>query len=83
MRRRRSTRLDGLVVCLTGVPLAPFNATLVERLPDDPDAAIDRAEAHYAGTGLTLGIDLEPSLHGPVRAGGQRARAHDGGVTPR
>jgi ribosomal protein S18 acetylase RimI-like enzyme len=63
---------DGLAVCLTGVPLAPFNPTLIERLPDDPDAAIERAEAHYAGTGLTLGIDLEPSLHGPVREAARR-----------
>ena len=63
---------DGLAVCLTGVPLAPFNPTLIERLPDDPDAAIERAEAHYEGTGLTLGIDLEPSLHGPVREAAER-----------
>jgi GNAT superfamily N-acetyltransferase len=63
---------DGLTVCLTGVPLAPFNPTLIERLPDDPDAAIERAEAHYDGTGLTLGIDLEPSLHGPVREAARR-----------
>ncbi len=57
---------DGLAVCLTGVPLAPFNPTLVERVPDEPDAAIERAEACYNGTGLALGIDLEPSLHGSV-----------------
>ena len=74
---------DGLAVCLTGVPLAPFNPTLIERLPDDPDAAIERAEAHYDGTGLTLGIDLEPSLHGPVREAAGTPRAHDGGVAAR
>ena len=67
---------DGLAVCLTGVPLAPFNPTLIERLPDDPDAAIERAEAYYDGTGLALGIDLEPSLHGPVREAARR-----GGLT--
>jgi GNAT superfamily N-acetyltransferase len=63
---------DGLAVCLTGVPLAPFNPTLIERLPADPDAAIERAEAHYDGTGLTLGIDLEPSLHDAVRSAANR-----------
>ena len=28
---------DGLVVCLTGVPLPPFNPTLVAHPPADPD----------------------------------------------
>jgi ribosomal protein S18 acetylase RimI-like enzyme len=64
---------DGLAVCLTGVPLAPFNPTLIERPPRDPEAAIERAEQHYVGTGLSLGIDLEPSLHGPVREAAKRA----------
>ncbi len=64
---------DGLAVCLTGVPLAPFNPTLVEHLPSRPDAAIERAEAHYDGTGLALGIDLEPSLHGSVREAAARS----------
>jgi len=64
---------DGLAVCLTGVPLAPFNPTVIERLPSDPEAAVRRAEAHYEGTGLSLGIDLEPSLHAPVRDAAHRA----------
>lgn len=64
---------DGLAVCLTGVPLAPFNPTLIEGLPTDPDAAVGQAERYYDGTGLSLGIDLEPSLHGPVREAAQRA----------
>jgi len=63
---------DGLAVCLTGVPLAPFNPTLIERLPTDPDAALEQAERHYADTGLSLGIDLEPSLHRSVRDAAQR-----------
>jgi ribosomal protein S18 acetylase RimI-like enzyme len=67
---------DGIAVCLTGVPLAPFNPTLIERLPDDPDAAVEQAEALYDGTGLSMGIDLEPSLHGPVREAARR-----GGLT--
>jgi len=37
----------GLAVCLTGVPLAPFNPTLIERLPTDPDAAIEQAKADW------------------------------------
>jgi len=36
------------------------------------DAAIEQAERRYDGTGLSLGIDLEPSLHGPVRQAAQR-----------
>jgi GNAT superfamily N-acetyltransferase len=64
---------DGLAVCLTGVPLAPFNPTLIERLPADPDVAVAKAEAHYDGTGVSLGIDLEPSLHGPLRDAAHRA----------
>ena len=64
---------DGLAVCLTGVPLAPFNPTLIERLPFDPDGAVRQAEAHYDGTGLSLGIDLEPSLHEPLRDAAHRA----------
>jgi len=63
---------DGLAVCLTGVPLGPFNPTLIEHLPADPDTAIERAERHYADTGLSLGIDLETSLHEPVREAAQR-----------
>lgn len=66
--------VDGLAVCLTGVPVEAFNPTLVEGPPGDPASAIAAAEGHYAGTGLSLGIDLEPSLHGPVRA----AAAHAG-----
>lgn len=65
--------VDGLAVCLTGVPLAPFNPTLIEDLPRDPDAAIEEAERHYEDTGLSLGIDLESSLHGAVREAAQRA----------
>jgi ribosomal protein S18 acetylase RimI-like enzyme len=59
---------DGLAVCLTGVPDDPFNPTLVRRLPSDPDAALEAAEAHYASTELSFGIDLEASLHRDVRA---------------
>ena len=33
----------------------------------------EAAEAHYDGTGLALGIDLEPSLHGPVREAATRS----------
>ena len=65
--------VDGLAVCLTGVPFPPFNPTLIVRLPAEPDAAIARAEAHYDGTGMPFGIDLEPSLHEPVRAAAQRS----------
>jgi len=65
--------VDGLAVCLTGVPLAPFNPTLVVRLPDDPDEAVARAATRYEGTGLSIGIDLDVSLHGPVRQAAARA----------
>lgn len=64
---------DGLAVCLTGVPLPPFNPTLIEHEPVDADAAIGQAEKHYDGTGLSFGIDLESSLHAPVRAAARRA----------
>jgi ribosomal protein S18 acetylase RimI-like enzyme len=65
--------VEGLAVCLTGVPLAPFNPTLVVRLPADPDAAIAEAATRYEGTGLSIGIDLEATMHGPVRQAAARA----------
>jgi ribosomal protein S18 acetylase RimI-like enzyme len=65
--------VDGLAVCMTGVPLPPFNPTLVARVPAAPDDAVARAERTYDGTGLTIGIDIETSLHGPVRAAAERA----------
>jgi ribosomal protein S18 acetylase RimI-like enzyme len=65
--------VDGLAVCLTGVPLAPFNPTVVNRVPAEPDAAIAEAETRYEGTGLSIGIDLETTLHAPVRAAAERA----------
>jgi ribosomal protein S18 acetylase RimI-like enzyme len=63
---------DGLAVCLTGVPVAAFNPTLIERAPVDIDAALADAEARYEGSGFSFGIDLEPSLHGSVREAAQR-----------
>jgi ribosomal protein S18 acetylase RimI-like enzyme len=65
--------VDGLVVCLTGVPAEPFNPTLVARTPADVDAALVAAAEHCGGVGLALGIDLEPSLHPDVRDGARRA----------
>jgi ribosomal protein S18 acetylase RimI-like enzyme len=65
--------VDGLAVCLTGVPLAPFNPTVVARVPSDTPSAIAEAEARYEGTGLTIGIDLETSLHTTVREAAERA----------
>src|SRR5215212_8778576 len=59
--------VDGLVVCLTGVPLAPFNPTLVAAVPADPDDAVAKADRVYDGTGLAIGIDMEASLHRLVR----------------
>ncbi len=67
--------VDGLAVCLTGVPVAAFNPTLVRALPADPTTALAEAAARYEGTGLSIGIDLEPVLHGPVRAGGRATPA--------
>ncbi len=68
--------VDGLAVCLTGVPLPPFNPTLIERSPADPDAALADAESLYAEIGLPFGIDLETALHGPVRDAAVRAGLH-------
>lgn len=65
--------VDGLAVCLTGVPVGAFNPTLVRALPADPDAALAEAARRYDGTGLSIGVDIEPSLHGPVRAAADRA----------
>jgi len=65
--------VDGLRVCLTGVPMPQFNPTLVATLPTDPPAALASAERAYDGTGLHMGIDLEVSLHAPVRAAAERA----------
>jgi ribosomal protein S18 acetylase RimI-like enzyme len=62
----------GLAVCMTGVPVGAFNPTLVRTVPSDPVAAIEEAEARYEGTGLSIGIDLEPGLHGPVRHAASR-----------
>ena len=59
--------VDGLVVCLTGVPDDPFNPTLVEHAPADPAAALAAAADRYRPTGLSLGVDLEPTLHPAVR----------------
>jgi ribosomal protein S18 acetylase RimI-like enzyme len=64
---------DGLVVVLTGVAFAPFNATMVERPPVDPDAALAAARAIHRRTGLAFGMDLDPALHGPVRDAAERA----------
>lgn len=65
--------VDGLAVCLTGVPVGAFNPTLVTAPPADPDIAIVEAERRYDGTGLTIGIDIEPSVHPTVRAAAERA----------
>jgi ribosomal protein S18 acetylase RimI-like enzyme len=64
--------VDGLAVCLTGVPDEPFNPTLVVRTPDDVDGALVAAAEHCTGIGLTLGVDLEPSVHRDVRDAAQR-----------
>jgi ribosomal protein S18 acetylase RimI-like enzyme len=65
--------VDGLAVCLTGVPDEPFNPTLVEETPADPDAALVVAADRCRAAGVGLGIDLEPSLHAEVRAAAERA----------
>jgi ribosomal protein S18 acetylase RimI-like enzyme len=65
--------VDGLVVCLTGVPDDPFNPTLVEHPPADPIAALAAAAARYRSTGLSLGVDLEPRMHPAVRQAAERA----------
>ena len=64
---------DGLAVYLTGVPFAPFNATMVVRPPSDPDAALAGARAAHATSGLAFGIDLDPELHATVRDAASRA----------
>ena len=64
--------VDGLVVCLTGVPAEPFNPTLVARTPEDVDGALVAAAEHCRGVGLAVGIDLEPSIHRDVRDGARR-----------
>ena len=64
--------VDGLAVCLTGVPADPFNPTLVERLPDAPEGALAAAAERYEGTGVGFGIDLETDVHAPVRAAAER-----------
>jgi ribosomal protein S18 acetylase RimI-like enzyme len=66
--------VDGLVVCLTGVPDDPFNPTLVEHAPVDPAAALAAAAERYRPTGLSLGVDLEPRTHPAVRQAAERAR---------
>jgi len=65
--------VDGLAVCLTGVPDEPFNPTLVQRAPIDPAAALRAAAQHYRPTGLSLGIDLEATVHTEVREAAERA----------
>jgi ribosomal protein S18 acetylase RimI-like enzyme len=64
--------VDGLAVCLTGVPDDPFNPTLVEHTPSDPAAALLAVAAHYRPTGFSLGVDLEPSAHAEVRTAVER-----------
>jgi len=59
--------VDGLAVCLTGVPDDPFNPTLVEHTPSNPAVALLAAAEHYRPTGLSLGVDLEPGTHAEVR----------------
>lgn len=65
--------VDGLAVCLTGVPDEPFNPTMVERTPNDPAAALAAAADRYRPSGLALGIDLEPTAHPGVRMAAERA----------
>jgi ribosomal protein S18 acetylase RimI-like enzyme len=64
--------VDGLAVCLTGVPDDPFNPTLVEHIPSNPAAALAAAALHYRPTGLSLGVDLEPNAHAEVRTAVER-----------
>jgi ribosomal protein S18 acetylase RimI-like enzyme len=64
--------VDGLAICLTGVPDDPFNPTLVEHDPSDPAAALAAAAEHYRPAGLSLGVDLEPTVHAEVRAAAER-----------
>lgn len=65
--------VDGLAVCLTGVPVDAFNPTLVERMPTDPEAALASAERLYADTAVRFGIDLDEELHAPLRGVARRA----------
>jgi ribosomal protein S18 acetylase RimI-like enzyme len=65
--------IDGLRVCLTGVPLGAFNPTLVAGVPGDPDAALAMAERCYDGTGLSIGIDAEVTLHADLVEAAARA----------
>jgi ribosomal protein S18 acetylase RimI-like enzyme len=65
--------VDGLAVCLTGVPDPSFNPTLIEAAPADPDAALVAAAEHYRRVGLSIGVDLEPAVHAEVRAAADRA----------
>ena len=58
--------VDGLVVCLTGVPAEWFNATLVVDPGPDVGAAIDRARALYPPD-LGFGMEVLPDLHPQAR----------------
>lgn len=58
--------MDGLVVCLTGAPAAPFNPTLVEGRVQDPASALAIAEALYPPH-IGFGIEVHPALDGEVR----------------
>ncbi len=61
-------RVDGLLLALTNLPVPPFNVALVEDEPSEPAHALDAARDMFRSRGLTFGVDLDPGIHGDVRA---------------
>lgn len=57
--------VDGLVVMLTGIPVPPFNPTVVRDSPADPASALATAEALYTDT--PFGMDIDAERHAALR----------------
>jgi predicted GNAT family acetyltransferase len=58
--------IDGLAVCLTGVPAPWFNATVVEGPVRDPASALAAASAVYP-VALGFGIEIHPVVDAEIR----------------
>jgi predicted GNAT family acetyltransferase len=56
-------RHDGLVVALVDTGTPTLNTVLVDHEPDDPEAAVQAADALCAAHGASLGVDLPAGVY--------------------
>ena len=55
--------IDGMVLCFSNLPDPALNSIVVERSPEDPHRAMERAEVEFRARNQPLGIDLQLGRH--------------------